>query len=62
MVNGPIAGKLGRNGKGNVFGQGNRAHAAIGRTLQLIVRNVGGGIPGEIDRAATNFLTGWKNC
>lgn len=51
MVNGPIAGKIGMNGKGNVFGQGNRAHAAIGRTLQLLVRNVGGGIPGEIDRA-----------
>jgi hypothetical protein len=39
------------NSKGNVFGQGNRANAAIGRTLQLVVRNVGGGRPGEIDRA-----------
>ncbi len=51
MVNGPIADKIGMNKKKNVFGQGNRAHAAIGRTLQLLVRNVGGGIPGEIDRA-----------
>jgi hypothetical protein len=39
------------NSKGNVFGQGNRANAAIGRALQLVVRNVGGGRPGEIDRA-----------
>ena len=39
------------NSKGNVFGQGNRANAAIGRTLQLVVRNVGGGRPREIDRS-----------
>jgi hypothetical protein len=35
----------------NALGQGNRANATIGRALQLIVRNVGGGRPGEIDRA-----------
>ncbi|OGA23652.1 MAG: hypothetical protein A3I01_08645 [Betaproteobacteria bacterium RIFCSPLOWO2_02_FULL_65_24] len=51
MVNGPIARRIGMNAKGNVFGQGNRANAAIGRALQLAVRNVGGGRPGEIDRA-----------
>lgn len=51
LINGPVAKKIGMNGKGNVFGQGNRAHASIGRTLQLLVRNVGGGLPGEIDRA-----------
>ena len=51
MVNGPIARKIGMNARGNVFGQGNRANATIGRALQLIVRNVGGGRPGEIDRA-----------
>ena len=35
----------------NVLGQGNRANATIGRALQLVVRNVGGGRPGEVDRA-----------
>ena len=35
----------------NALGQGNRANATIGRALQLIIRNVGGGRPGEIDRA-----------
>ena len=35
----------------NALGQGNRANSTIGRALQLVVRNVGGGIPGEIDRA-----------
>jgi hypothetical protein len=51
MVNGPIARALGMNAKGNALGQGNRANASIGRALQLVVRNVGGGRPGEIDRA-----------
>ncbi len=51
MVNGPIARAIGMNASFNVFGQGNRANATIGRALQLIVRNVGGGRPGEVDRA-----------
>src|SRR5438270_7287981 len=40
------------NWGGNVLGQGNRANATIGRALQLVVRNVGGGRPGGVDRAA----------
>lgn len=51
IVNGPIAGRIGMNWAGNALGQGNRANATIGRALQLIIRNVGGGLPGAIDRA-----------
>jgi hypothetical protein len=51
IVNGPIRRAIGMNSGGNVFGQGNRANATIGRALQLVVRNVGGGRPGEVDRA-----------
>ncbi len=51
MVNGPVAKAIGMNSGGNALGQGNRANATIGRALQLIIRNVGGGRPGEIDRA-----------
>jgi hypothetical protein len=47
MVNGPIAKAIGMNSGGNALGQGNRANATIGRALQLIIRNVGGGRPGE---------------
>jgi hypothetical protein len=36
----------------NALGQGNRANLTIGRAVQLVVRNVGGGRPGGIDRAA----------
>ena len=51
IVNGPIAKRIGMNSGGNALGQGNRANATIGRALQLIVRNVGGGRPGGVDRA-----------
>ncbi len=52
IVNGPIAKKLGMNWGFNALGQGNRANNTIGRALQLLVRNFGGGRPGEVDRAA----------
>ena len=51
VVNGPIRRAVGMNSGKNVFGQGNRANLAIGRAPQLVVRNVGGGRPGEVDRA-----------
>ncbi len=51
IVNGPIAPRIGLNSGGNALGQGHRANASIGRALQLIVRNVGGGRPGELDRS-----------
>lgn len=51
VVNGPIAREIGMNSGINCLGQGNRANATIGRSLQLIIRNVGGGRPGELDRA-----------
>ena len=51
VVNGPIARKIGMNARENALGQGNRANATIGRALQLVIRNVGGGKPGGIDRS-----------
>ncbi len=52
IVNGPVARRIGMNHSTNALGQGNRANATIGRAVQLVVRNVGGGLPGGIDRAA----------
>jgi len=52
VVSGPYAQRIGMNAAGNVLGQGNRANLTIGRALQLVVRNVGGGRPGREDRAA----------
>ena len=51
VVNGPVRRAIGMNASVNVLGQGNRAGLSIGRALQLIIRNVGGGRPGEVDRA-----------
>jgi hypothetical protein len=51
VVNGPLSRAIGMNSRGNALGQGNRANATIGRALQLIIRNVGGGKPGGVDRA-----------
>src|SRR5581483_5192585 len=51
IVNGPIRRQIGMNAKGNALGQGNRANGAIGRALQLVIRNIGEGRPQEVDRA-----------
>lgn len=49
IVNGPVVKKLLINYGSNVFGPGWRANATIGRALRLILINIGGAIPGEID-------------
>lgn len=51
VVNGPVRRQIGMNAKGNALGQGNRANLAIGRALQLVIRNIGEGRPQEVDRA-----------
>ncbi len=47
---GPPAYRHERQGQ-TALGQGNRANATIGRALQLVIRNIGGGRPQEVDRA-----------
>jgi len=51
IANGPGTVAIGMSSGGNVLGQGNRANLTIGRALQLVIRNVGGGRPGGVDRA-----------
>ncbi|MEM9748315.1 MAG: thioredoxin [Actinomycetota bacterium] len=51
VCSGPGTRAIGMNSGKNALGQGNRANSTIGRALQLVVRNVGGGRPGEVDRA-----------
>src|SRR5687768_2826145 len=51
VVNGPIARRIGMNGGCNAFGSGNRANATIGRAIRLVLLNVGGGWPGDLDKS-----------
>ena len=51
IVNGPIRGRIGMNAGLGALGQGNRANAAIGRALRLVLRNVGGAKPGGTERS-----------
>ena len=52
VINGPIAKALGVNSGINCLGPGNWANATLGRALRLIEHNIGGGLPGDIDRAS----------
>ena len=51
IVNGPIRSELSINARFNVFGQGWRANATIGRAINLLLVNLGGAKPGEADRS-----------
>jgi hypothetical protein len=51
ICNGPGTRSIGLNSGGNALGQGTRANMTIGRAVQLVVRNIGGGRPGGVDRA-----------
>ena len=62
IVNGPVVKKIGMNSGINALGQGNRANATIGRALNLILRNVGGAVPGGIDRATLGSPSKYTFC
>jgi hypothetical protein len=62
VVSGPLADEIGMNSAGNVLGQGNRANLTIGRSLALVVRNVGGGRPQVEDRAAHGQMGKLASC
>ncbi len=51
IVNGPIADTLKINSQGNCLGPGHWANATLGRALRLILQNIGGGLPGDMDKA-----------
>ncbi|HUJ75183.1 MAG TPA: hypothetical protein VL359_10010, partial [bacterium] len=51
IVNGPVAARLGINAQDNVFGQGWRANATIGRAVRLVMMNVLNTRPGVLDRS-----------
>jgi hypothetical protein len=62
VVNGPIAREIGMNGGVNAFGSGNRANATIGRAIRLIMLNVGGGWPGDLDKSTLGHPGKYTYC
>ncbi len=51
VLNGPIVQQLGVNATFNCLGQGTWANATLGRAMRLILQNIGGALPGDMDRA-----------
>jgi hypothetical protein len=51
VVNGPVTNELGVNAGMNCLGQGAWANATLGRALRLVMQNIGGAVPGDLDRA-----------
>ena len=49
ILSGPAAKRLGFASGAGVFGNVARANSSVGRALQLIMANLGGALPGEID-------------
>lgn len=62
LVNGPIAKQIGLNNGDNLFGPGWRANATIGRAIRLIMRNVIGTLPGELDRSSLGHAGKYSYC
>jgi hypothetical protein len=62
IVNGPIRNRLGFNAAGNVFGPGFRANATVGRAFRLIVMNVFGIRPRELDQATQGTPAKYSFC
>jgi hypothetical protein len=62
IVNGPIARELALNAGHNAFGPGNWANATLGRAVRLILLNVGGATPGELDKATQGQPSKYTYC
>ena len=62
LINGPIRHKIDINCGAGALGPGRRANATIGRAIRLILLNIGGGIPGEIDKSILGMPGKYSFC
>jgi len=51
VINGPVRKTLNINCTDGCMGPGWRANATIGRAIRLILNNIGGALPGDVDKA-----------
>ena len=62
IINGPVRGEIGVNCRGNVFGPGFRANATIGRAVRLMILNLGGARPNELDKGTLGHPGRFSYC
>ena len=62
IVNGPAARWLEVNSGAGCLGQGTWANATLGRALRLILQNIGGALPGEMDKATQGQPAKYTMC
>jgi hypothetical protein len=62
ILNGPVRREFDVNCGANVFGQGRRANATIGRAVKLVLTNIGGAAPGEADKATLGHPGKYTYC
>lgn len=62
ILNGPIRQQLDINCGRGALGPGRRSNATIGRALRLILLNVGGAIPGDVDKSTLGMPGKYTMC
>jgi hypothetical protein len=62
IVHGPIAKDLNMNAAAGAFGPSSMANAVIGRAIRLILWNIGGAVPGTIDRSTQGSPSKYSFC
>jgi hypothetical protein len=62
VINGPIRRRIGMNMGMMALGYGARANATIGRAVKLVLRNMGGAKPGEIERSTLGAIGKFTTC
>lgn len=62
IVNGPVRARLGIHGGAGAMGPGWRANATIGRAIRLVLLNVGGAVPGDVDKCTQGFVGKYGLC
>lgn len=62
LLNGPIRQQLDVNCGRGALGPGRRANATIGRALRLVLLNLGGAAPGDVDKATLGMPGKYTMC
>jgi hypothetical protein len=62
ILNGPIRARLKVNCGAGAMGPGWQANASIGRAIRLVMLNVGGAAPGDVDKCTQGFVGKYGLC